>query len=149
MRRLVYCIFGLISSMLFGQEKLSIHQIEEKIQLENKPIFLSITTDWCGICRIQSQQMAKDEDLIELMNSKIYFVEFNAESKEEVKLKNHVFTKHPNQYHNLVIELLGDSNEIIFPSWIVLSQEFEILDIYSGLLRPKDLKRMINHLTKE
>lgn len=149
MRRLVYCMFGLISSMLFGQEKLSIHDIEEKIQIENKPIFLSITTDWCGICRIQSQQISKDEELIELMNSKIYFVEFNAESTEKVKLKNHVFIKQPSQYHDLVIELLGDFNEISFPTWIILNQDFEILDVFSGLLRPKDLKRMINQLAKE
>lgn len=146
MKRLVYFLIGLFSAISYGQMNHSIQEIEEKLLVENRPIFLFITTNWCTICPIQKHQISNDIDLIQLFDEQIYFVPFDAESEQEFVLKNQLFHKKINQYHDFVLALFENETEISFPTWIIFNNDFEEIFRATGLLKTKELKMLIQQL---
>jgi thioredoxin-related protein len=143
MKKVFILICLIISSALWCQKMIEFGEIENYLKCETKPLIVYFYTDWCGICQIQTKQIEKDKELIELLKTQVFFVKFNADSTEEFELKGEIFRKSSQKYHDVLLAIFDNSQEIHFPAWVVLSPDFEVVFQYFGLLSVKELKSII------
>lgn len=143
MKKVFILICLVISSVLWSQKTIEFSEIEYYLKCETKPLLVYFYTDWCGICQIQSKQIEKDEELIELIDSQAYFVKFNAESTEEFELKGEFFQKSSSTYHDILFAIFDNAHPIHFPAWVVLSSDLEVIFQYFGLLSVEELKSIL------
>jgi thiol-disulfide isomerase/thioredoxin len=143
MKKVFILICLIISSVLWSQKIIEFSEIEYYLKCETKPLLVYFYTDWCGICQIQTMQIEKDKELIELLETQVFFVKFNADSTEEFELKGEIFRKSPQSYHDVLLAIFDNSQEIHFPAWVVLSSDLQVIFQYFGLLSVEELKSII------
>jgi len=116
-----------------------------KMAKEPKPILIKMYTAWCAVCKLQDRQIEKDNQLQKLLSDKYYYIEFNAESREAVLFNGREYIFLPNgkgglhALANAFSEAKGS-----YPSWILLSPDYKLLSGYNGLLKSKDLIRVLS-----
>lgn len=119
----------------------------DSLMLENpKPILFLLSTDWCQYCAIQKQQIQKNKNF-DNKSEKFYFVEFDAERKDEIILQGKVYKFRPKGInlgtHELAIALNGNS-KLSYPSWVLVDEQFNSLFRQNGLLKPKELNQLLD-----
>lgn len=109
---------------------------DEAIQLAQKnpkKIFIDVYTDWCGWCKKMDATTFQDGAVVKYMNENFYAVKFNAEQKEEIKFKDHVFKFYPsgrNGIHELAYSLLD--GKLGYPSYVYLDEDQNRITISPG-----------------
>jgi len=73
----------------------SFEQLDSLEKVNSKPILIFIHTDWCKYCQKMQNTTFKNDSIITLLNSKFYFVNFDAEEKRTVKFDGHTFKFKP------------------------------------------------------
>lgn len=113
-----------------------------------KPILIYMKTDWCSICKIQKHQMEKDSELKNLINEKVYFITFNPEKYKESIIffgKNYNYISNGNSgIHNLAVEL-SPNKKPVYPSWILIDKDGEVLFRNEGLIDNQTVRTLINN----
>lgn len=132
-----------------GQEKLlTIEQLQDSAAVQPKATMLLVHTDWCTYCALQKKQL-KDGTLA---HEGVYFAEFNAEQNKDVSFKGEVYPFKPTGkgtgMHGLV-EYFVQGKHVSFPLWVILDKELNVLDSYTGYLRPEELERIVEVLGEE
>lgn len=110
----------------------------EKLQKQHaKPMVVFIHTDWCTFCHGMEQNTFQNKEVIQILNTKFYFVKFNAEQKEAITFLGKTFQYKPSGnntgIHELAEELALKKGKISYPTTILLNKKFEIdvqLDSY-------------------
>lgn len=145
--------FGLVVIMIFclgsiataQTESFAIEDVDRLMQTKKKPILILLSTDWCKYCQMQKNQLAKNKDFLKQADN-FYYIIFNAERKDAV-----VFNKKNFQYkatglssgiHELSIALNGSEN-IGFPTWVLLDSKYQVLFRYNGVLKPLEIKDLL------
>src|SRR5690606_6956548 len=99
------------------------------------------STDWCKYCQMQKNQLRKNKDFL-AQDGLFYYIEFDAESKEKVTLRGKAYAFKPTGVstgvHELAIAMNG-SEQLAFPTWIVLDEEFQLLFRHAGVLSRQQL----------
>jgi thioredoxin-related protein len=144
--KILIVFLGIISSFAHAQEKLKMQDIENKWKYENKLLLVYFYTNWCGVCQIQSAKINQDFEIKSKLNSKVYWVEFDAESTEEFILEGHKFQKFPNEIHQFAKSLMQESDEYSFPYWVLMNSDWEVLFQHSGLISTEDLNSILKNL---
>lgn len=141
-------VLGFVCSVLMGQIIHPMEELDQKLEQEKRPILIFLQTYWCGICKMQTKRIAQEDKLVQALNSNVYYTEFNAESQTELKFGGEIFKGTTQGFHELVTTLLGNDQEIAFPTWVILSSKYEILGEYSGFLRPNELMAILKELNE-
>jgi hypothetical protein len=96
------------------------------------------------VCLLQNpdKQISSDTALQKLFEEKYYFLELNAETKNEIifngekyKLKSNALS---GSIHELAFLLGNISGELPYPSWVILNNKYQIISRYNGLLKIKN-----------
>ncbi|CAA7386142.1 thioredoxin fold domain-containing protein [Chryseobacterium fistulae] len=115
-----------------------------------QPIIIHLYTDWCAICKIETFDLNKDKDLVKLINEKFYFIHFEAEkTKEKIEFQNQEFTYLSNGnsgIHELALALSKNKNKPIYPLWIFLDKNQNLIYYHEGKLSPKKLKQKLTEI---
>jgi thiol-disulfide isomerase/thioredoxin len=122
-------------------------------QKENsKPIIIHIYTSWCSVCKIESFELNKDKDLVQLMNENFYFINFEAEkTKEKINFLGKEFNYLPNGnsgIHELVLALSKNKNQPVYPLWIVLDKNQNLVEYHEGRFKPKEIREKLMMIVK-
>lgn len=138
-------IYFCLAQITFGQDgNLNVSQLQDSIKTQPKPAMLLIHTDWCTYCAMQKQQLGDRSG-----QNRVYLAEFNAEQKEEVAFKGQIYKFKPTGRntgtHELVKQLVGNK-KISYPLWVILDEQLNVLDTYSGYLRPEEFDKIIEVL---
>lgn len=117
-----------------------------------KPIIIHIYTSWCSVCKIESFQLNKDKDLVQLINENFYFINFEAEkTKENINFQGKEFNYLPNGnsgIHELALALSKNKSQPVYPLWIVLNENQELVYYHEGQFKPEKMKEKLNEVLK-
>lgn len=123
---------------------------ELKIQQKNnpKPVIIHIYTSWCSVCKIESFELNKDKELTQLINENFYFISFDAEkTKEKINFQGREFSFLPNGnsgIHELALALSKNKNQPVYPLWIILDKDHNLIEYHEGLFKLKEMKEKLN-----
>lgn len=152
----LFLFFG--SLTLFSQSKdteLSVFtfpEVEELQKTTPKPMLVFVHTDWCKYCDAMKKGAFKNKKIIELLNSKFYLVQFNAEDRKNISFlgKTFVFKPRGNNTgtHELAVALAGDRRGIAYPTTVILNKSFEIDLQEKGYLTARQLLKILTSYTR-
>lgn len=128
-----------------------IHELADSMRLYPKPALILISTDWCTYCAMQKAQLKKNSRFTEAA-AHFHFSELDAESKEPVTLNGRTYhfeaTGTATGTHQLAQALGTVGNRLAFPTWVLISEKFELLLQYPGVLGPEALQTLADILAK-
>ena len=141
----------LISGFYFSQMKsVTFLELEMQQKLNPKPTIIHIYTDWCSICKIESFKLNKDKDLIKMMNENFHFINFEAEkTKEKINFLGKEFNYLPNGnsgIHELALAFSKNKNQPVYPLWIILDENQELVYYHEGLFEVKKMKEKLREI---
>lgn len=149
MKRVVFfLVLFLVPDFYLSQMKTGTFSDFEKIQKENKkPIIIHLYTDWCSVCKIESYNINKDKDLVKLINEKFYLINFEAEkTKDKIHFQGKEFNYLPNGnsgIHELALALSKNKNQPVYPLWIILNENQELVYYHEGEFKPEKMKKKL------
>lgn len=122
-----------------------INKLDADFLVNPKPIIILFHTDWCNYCSIQSKQIEKDTTLKLLLKESYYFIDFNAELEQDISFNGNIFKARKNSAHDFANSFFKKNKQIAFPAWIILDKNYNQLFNYEGLIKPKELKTILNY----
>ncbi|SMP28695.1 thioredoxin fold domain-containing protein [Chryseobacterium profundimaris] len=115
-----------------------------------KPVIIHLYTSWCSVCKIEAFQLEKDKDLIQLINENFYVVNFEVEkTKEKIRFQNQDFVYLPNGnsgIHELALALSKNKNQPVYPLWIILDKDGNLIEYHEGIFTPEKMKKKLGEI---
>ena len=122
---------------------LSFEEVEKLHQQKPKPIVAFFYTDWCKICFGMKKNTFKNDKVVHLLNDKFYFVELNAEQKEDISFLGKTFVYKPSGNRTginaLAKELASIDGKISYPTTTILNSNLEIDLQIGNYINSKDM----------
>ena len=146
--KFLYFIFLLTSLNLEAQ--ISLEKFNSIFNENPKPILLYFSTNWCSYCMIQKKQLKKEDELLQILNNDVYFIEIDAEANQSIIFLGREYKSSSNgKMHSFLEEFIDKKEQISYPYWVLISEEFKIEMKYTGLIKNKTLKLLLKkHLQK-
>ena len=140
--KFLYFIFLLSSLNLDAQ--ISLEKFNSIFNENPKPILLYFSTNWCSYCMIQKKQLKKEDELLQILNNDIYFIEIDAEANQSIIFLGREYKSSSNgKMHSFLEEFIDKKDQISYPYWVLISEEFKIEMKYTGLIKNKPLKLLL------
>ena len=148
MKSLIFLFLMLVPSFCLSQMKTGTFSDLENLQQEKaRPTIIHIYIDWCAICKIESFELNKNKHLVELINEKFHFINFEAEkTKEKINFQGKEFNYLPNGnsgIHELALALSKNKNQPVYPLWIVLDENQNLVYYHEGRFKPEKMKEKL------
>ncbi len=106
--------------------------------MKPKKIFIDVYTDWCGWCKRMDAGTFKDSLVAAYISNNYYAVKFDAETKDTIRFRGKEFVFKPEYKANeFAVSLL--SGKMGYPSFIVMDENYAILQPLSGYQTPEEL----------
>ncbi len=123
-------------------------EIQQKVK--PKPVIIHLYTSWCSVCKMEVFQLIKDKHLIELLNENFYVISFDAENmKEKITFQGREFIYLPNGnsgIHELALALSKNKNQPIYPLWIILDKDGNLIEYHEGSYTPEKMKKKLDEI---
>lgn len=108
---------------------LTFEQLADSLAVKPKKVFIFFHTDWCVYCRKMDREVFTKPEVISLLNSNYYAVQFDAESVDTISfdgqiLVNTVTRKTTGKYHQMALLLAARPQGLAFPTTLILNQDF-------------------------
>ncbi len=140
--KFLYFIFLLSSLNLDAQ--IPLEKFNSIFNENPKPILLYFSTNWCSYCMIQKKQLKKEDELLQILNNDIYFIEIDAEANQSIIFLGREYKSSSNgKMHSFLEEFIDKKDQISYPYWVLISKEFKIEMKYTGLIKNKPLKLLL------
>ena len=149
-------LYGLCTSQVNAQSQVNWMSLEEAvIAQKNEPrkIVMDVYTSWCGPCKMMMANTFTNPDVIAFMNQNYYSVKFDAESKDPINFKGHLFenpgyregVRGRNSTHQLSRELRVNA----YPTLVYFDEKAELIAPISGYKTPGQLEMYLKFFAKE
>lgn len=153
MKMIIHIVLMLVPCFYLSQVKTgTFSELEVRQKEHAKPVVIHLYTDWCSVCKIESFTMNKDEELVRMMNENVYFINFEAEkTKEKIHFQGQEFDYIPNGnlgIHELALALSKNKNQPVYPLWIFLDKNQNLLYYHEGLLKPEKFKQKLREIIR-
>lgn len=142
--------FAFITQVSAQLNIVTFEQIADLQKVEKRPLIVFVHTDWCKYCGVMKSTTFKNIDVINTLNKKFYFVDFNAETKRHVQFNNTLYkyksSSSTSGVHELAVELATVNKQINYPAICILNEHNEIVFQYSSFLNAKDFLQILNRI---
>jgi len=147
MKNTLLFFFILSTCFLYGQKTNNLinYSFEEAFKLqkkEKKPIVVFFHTSWCKYCFAMKKNTFTDKKVIELLNENFYFISFDAESTDLVKIKDKIFIN-KSRTHQLAEILASKDNTISYPTTVILSANNRIDEQIDSFLSAEEISKIL------
>ncbi|MGR3810120.1 thioredoxin family protein [Jiulongibacter sp. NS-SX5] len=100
-------------------------------QQNPKKTLIDVYTDWCGWCKVMDKKTFRNPAVAKYVNENYYPVKLNAETKEDIKLGNTVYSyNEQNRANDIAVALL--QGKMSFPSIVYLDEQFNMIQPIPG-----------------
>ena len=145
---IIFLFLMLVPCFYLSQMKTSTFSDLENSQKEyQKPVIIHLYTDWCSVCKIESFQLNKNKELVEMINEDFYFINFEAEkTKEKINFQGQEFEYLPNGnsgIHELALALAKNKNQPVYPLWIILDKNQNLIYFHEGQFKSEKMKEKL------
>jgi thioredoxin-related protein len=119
----------------------------KKSETDKKKIFIDVYTDWCGWCKRMDATTFKNDSIIDFLNRNYHAVKLNAETRDTIRFRNQVFVFRPEYKANeIALSLL--SGKMGYPSFVILDENFSMLQVIAGYQTPEQLLPTLQHFAE-
>jgi len=145
-------VFSLLILFVVGMTKIQAQEatfstLEKKMQVEEKPIVVFLHTNWCTYCALMKKKTFANEKVQLALEEKVYFISFDAESKESIRFKNKDFVFKKKGLQSGVHELAEAlTSQNAYPALVVLNKNYEIIYQQYAYVGPKEMLQLLNAL---
>ncbi|AZB01686.1 thioredoxin family protein [Chryseobacterium joostei] len=138
----------LVPCFYLSQMKTGTFSELEFLQKESpRPVVIHLYTDWCTVCKIESFHLSKDKDLVKMMNENFYLINFEAEkTRDKIRFQGQEFEYLSNGssgIHELALALSKNKNQPVYPLWIFLDKNQNLVYYQEGQLTPEKMKQKL------
>lgn len=121
--------------------------LEMLMEKDPKPVIIHLYTDWCSVCKMEKHALNKDKETVDLINENFYMVNFEAEkTKEKIQFQGREFDYLPNGntgIHELALALSKNKDQPVYPLWIILDRNRNLVYYHEGLVTPEKIKQRL------
>ncbi len=125
----------------------SFEELEAFQSIEERPVFVYFTAEWCKYCKNVEQNSFRDSEIVNLLNNEFYLVIFDIETKETITFNGKEFrfktTGLNTGVHELAEELGTIDGVLNTPTFVVMDDEFNSVYKYGGYLNANQLKKLL------
>ncbi|WP_100075314.1 redoxin domain-containing protein [Chryseobacterium camelliae] len=141
-----YCVFSQIQATAFSD-------LERLRKEQPKPVIIHLYTDWCTVCKMELFELNKDGSLVKALGKNFYFIAFEAEkTKETIRFQGKEFRYIANGksgIHELALVLSGNKSHPVYPLWVFLDKDLNLLDYHEGFLSAIGLSQKLKDISAE
>lgn len=137
-----------LCAWLSGHAQISpipVERVDSLMAVNPKPMLFLISTAWCQYCHLQKQQIRKNDTFTQNAEH-FYFVELNAEQKETLTFNGKNYVHKPTGINIGIHELalsLNTSQQISYPTWVLLDEQYKPLFKHNGVLNKLQLNALL------
>lgn len=124
----------------FGQDLswTNIHDLEDSMAKQVKPILVKIETPWCGYCKLMDKKVYPYKKVRKELTKNYYYVKLNAEENQTISLNDTTYNYRMN-FGKRGIQQLAEKwakrdGVIKYPTTIVLNENYQIVKFLDGYL---------------
>jgi thioredoxin-related protein len=144
----IFLFLMLVPCFCLSQMKTGTFSELENLQKEHqKPVIIHMYTNWCSVCKIESFQLNKNKELVKMINEDFYFINFEAEkTKDTINFQGQEFNYLPNGnsgIHELALAFAKNKNQPVYPLWIILDKNQNLIDYHEGEFKPEKMKQKL------
>ena len=147
--RYILCLFTLlVEGWGFAQSSTSTFStVEQQMKEEPRPLVVFLHTDWCNYCALMEKKTFSNSAVQDLLKEKVYFISFNAETKEAITFQQHPFVFKKKGLNGGVHELAEAlSSKNAYPALVVLNEKYEIMYQHHAYVGPKEMLQLLKAL---
>lgn len=140
MKILTLLIGFTISTFALGQDLhwTNIHDVEDSMKVQEKPILIKIETEWCGYCKKMDKDVFPTRRVSREMNANYYYVKLDAESKSDFSVNDttYKYVMYPGgRGINQLAKKWGTvDGQIKYPTIVILDANYQITKQLDGYL---------------
>ncbi|MDR6516547.1 thiol:disulfide interchange protein [Chryseobacterium camelliae] len=147
-------ILLMVPYWFFSQIQATAFSDLERLRKEQpKPVIIHLYTDWCTVCKMELFELNKDGGLVKALGKDFYFIAFEAEkTKETIRFQGKEFRYIANGksgIHELALALSGNKSQPVYPLWVFLDKDLNLLDYHEGFLSAIGLSQKLKDISAE
>jgi thioredoxin-related protein len=144
----------LITNLSFAQIKIvQFHQLDSLQKTEKRPVVVFLHTSWCKYCGTMKNTTFKNNEVINRLDQKFYFISLDIEEKKDIPFRGYTFKYKPTGtntgMHELAEQLGTINGNISYPSICFLNTDYEIIYQKEGYMSAKQLVGMLDVVQKK
>ena len=120
-----------------------IAQLNTVVSDPDKPTVVFLHAPWCRYCRNMEHTTFKNAQVVEELNNHFNFISFDGESKEDVFYNGKIYKYIPHSIrsgtHELASYLGTDSDQLVYPTLVLMEPNGDIVKRYSTFLSSSNL----------
>lgn len=153
MRKLVFFFLLTLSLSTLGKAQslnwTSFENLSDSLRAEKRPLLIFIHTSWCKYCQLQENTTFSNSGLVADLNQNFYSLKLNTEDKEDIEFLNRNYRYQTAKGNHKLAEWLGmQNNELIFPTTVIIHENFQTILRLQGLQTADNLIPQIRRLIK-
>tara|TARA_B100000767_G_C19733229_1_gene522716 strand:- start:1069 stop:1551 length:483 start_codon:yes stop_codon:yes gene_type:complete len=133
-------------------QTVSFAQLDSLQTVEQRPVVTFIHTDWCKYCLQMRHTTLNNDSVISVLNTLFYFIDLNAESKNDITYGGYEFTFKPTGsdtgVHELAEQLGMINGKLDYPTVSVVNAKNEIVFQHGGVLKTNELLTVLMEISK-
>ncbi len=133
-------------------QTVSFAQLDSLQTVEQRHVVTFIHTDWCKYCLQMRHTTLNNDSVISVLNTLFYFIDLNAESKNDITYGGYEFTFKPTGsdtgVHELAEQLGMINGKLDYPTVSVVNAKNEIVFQHGGVLKTNELLTVLMEISK-
>lgn len=116
----------------------SIHDIEDSMAKEVKPILVKIETPWCGYCKLMDKKVYPYKKVTKELTKNYYCIKLNAEENQTIELNDTTYNFKIYGGNRGIQELARKwgkrDGQIKYPTTVILDENYQVVKFLDGYL---------------
>ncbi len=110
-------------------QKFTFSKAQNAYQKEKRKWLIHLNTDWCNACRVMNKSVFTDTSVVNYINQKYYFIDFNVQTKDSIRFMGNTYKYDETMAMPVnTIALALSGNQLILPTTIILDEDLKKLD---------------------